>query len=395
MEPRAQDDHAGHDPGSHVAPGDADTLDPDDHAGHDHGEEEAEGLRLTPEQRARFGIVVATAGPGSLQEEVRLPGEVVFNQDRVVHMVPRVAGIAREVYKSVGDLVEAGEVAAVIESRELADAKAGYLAARARFALAERHFEREKALREKQVSSERDYLEAEQSLAEARIEVRSAGQKLHALGLAAREVEALEDEPDAAITRYEIRSPIAGVVTEKHIALGESLAADADIFTVADMSSVWVNLAVYTKNLEAVRPRQMVSLRAEHSGAEATGEIAMVTPFVDAATRSATARVVLDNANGRWVPGTFVSGVLGTSPERLPVVAPREAVQTIDGRDVVFVEREGRFVMTPVTLGRADRAQIEVSAGLAAGTRYVSRGAFQLKAAVVTSTLDPHAGHGH
>jgi cobalt-zinc-cadmium efflux system membrane fusion protein len=338
---------------------------------------------------------VQSAGPGSLRNEVSLPGEIVFNEDRVVHMVPRVAGIARKVLKSVGDSVAAGEILAVIESRELADAKSQYLAAKARGVLAEKTFTREKALRAKQVSSEQDYLEAEQALAEAHIELRSAEQKLHALGLAESAVEALDAEHDEAITRYEIRSPIAGVVTAKHISLGESLEADADIFTVVDTSSVWVNLTVYTKNLDAVRPHQEVTLRVDHSGVQARGEVTMVTAFVDEATRSATARVVLDNSDGRWMPGTFVTGFIAIDAKNLPVVVPRDAVQNIEGKAVVFVEHEGAFEMTPVVLGRSDRERIEVTAGLDAGTRYVSEGAYQLKATVITSNLDSHAGHGH
>ncbi len=137
------DDPTGHD---HVA-----NVEEDGHAGHDHSadaqedehtgdEHEEEGMHLTSEQRERFGIVVRVAGPGRLRREVSLPGEIVFNEDRVVHVVPRVAGIVREVTKTVGDRVRAGEVLAVIDSRELADAKAGFLAAQARTALAEKTF---------------------------------------------------------------------------------------------------------------------------------------------------------------------------------------------------------------------------------------------------------------
>ncbi|MFC1452554.1 efflux RND transporter periplasmic adaptor subunit [Verrucomicrobiota bacterium] len=319
----------------------------------------------------------------------------MFNEDRVVHMVPRVAGIAREVHKSIGDHVEEGEILAVIDSRELADAKSEYLAASARGALAERSFAREKALRDKQVSSEQDYLEAEQALAEARIELRSAEQKLHALGLSEKAVGSLDAEHHEEITRYEIIAPIDGVVTEKHMALGESLEADADIFTVVDLSSVWVNLAVHTKDLGAVQEGQDVMLRIDHSGAQARGEVAMVTPFAEEATRSATARVILDNTDGRWLPGTFVTGFIGVSNEDLPVVVPRNAVQNIEGQDVVFVEHDGEFEMTPVTQGRRDRTSVEIVSGLEPDTRYVAAGAFQLKATVITSNLDPHAGHGH
>ncbi len=369
----------------------------DDHEGHDHAAhaDEEEGLRLSAEQRKRFGINIQVAGPGSLRNEISLPGEIVFNQDRVVHIVPRVAGISREVLKSVGDSVEAGEILAVIESRELADAKSEYLAAKAREALAQKTFAREKILHEKEVSSEQDYLEAEHTLAEARIEFGSTRQKLHALGLPERALTGFDPEHIETITRYEIRSPITGVVTEKHISLGESLDADTEVFTVVDLSSVWVNLTVYTKHLGLVRAHQEVTLRVEHSGARARGEISMVTPFAEESTRSATARVIMDNSDGEWMPGTFATGFISSSEANLAVVVPRNAVQNIEGRNVVFVEHEGSFEMNSVILGRMDRTHVEVVAGLEPGTEYVAEGAFQLKATVITSSLDSHAGHGH
>ncbi len=391
------DDPTGHDHGANV--------EEDAHAGHDHSADAQEGehtedepeedaIHLTSEQRARFGIVVRVAGPGRLRREVSLPGEIVFNEDRVAHVVPRVGGIVREVTKTVGDHVSAGEVLAVIDSRELADAKAGFLAAQARTALAEKTFAREKTLYEKQVSSEQDFLEAEQRLAETRIVLRSAQQKLYALGLSEAAVEILDDEPDA-ITRYEIHVPFDGVVTQKHITLGESLEATDHIFTIADTSHVWANLTVYTKNLAAVRKGQEVALRVDHSGARGRSEVSMVTPFVEESTRSATARLVLDNNDGRWMPGTFVTGLVSLSEDDLPLVVPKGAVQAVGGKTVIFVEHEGGFEVTPVTTGRSDRENIEILSGLKAGTPYVAKGAFKLKATVITSHLGSHAGLGH
>lgn len=384
---KAQQDHADHDGHDEHKEKIA-----DEHAGH---ADEGGGLRLTAEQRNRFRIELRAAGAGSLKNEISLPGEIVFNEDRVVHMVPCVSGIVRNVTKSVGDRVKAGEVVASIDSRELADAKAEYLAADAREALAEKTFVREKKLRDKEVSSEQDFLEAEQSLAEARITLRSAEQKLHALGLSEKDVAALGEEHDEAITRYEIRSPIDGVVTKKHLSLGESLAADADIFTVADTASVWVNLTVYTKDVGSVKNGQELTLKVDHDGTQVKGRVHMVTPFVDEATRSATARVIVDNSDGRLIPGTFVTGFVNISEENIKIVVPKEAVQVIEGRSVVFVEDHGSFEMLPVTTGRTDRNSVEILTGLDEGTRYVAKGSFNLKATVITSALGSHAGHGH
>jgi len=384
--PGSEEDHTDHAHGAVTHESGAGRADPDD---------EHEELHLTAEQQRLLGVAVRVAGPGSLRNELRLPGEIAFNEDRVAHLVPRVAGVVAQVMKTIGDAVQAGEVLAVIDSRELADAKAEYLAARARRSLADATYAREESLWDKQISSERDRLEAQQTLAEADISMRAAERKLCALGLPRAAVRGLGCEHDEAITRYEIRSPLAGIVTEKHIVLGESLDADTHIFTVADLDSVWANLTVYAKDLAAVREGQDVSLLVDHSGARGRGRVAMVTPFADVSTRSATARIVLDNRGSRWVPGTFVTGLVIALESNLPVVIPRNAVQTIEGRHVAFVAHDDGFEMVPVTPGRTDREHIEIRTGLEPGTPYVAEGAFELKAMVVTRGLGSHAGHGH
>jgi len=122
------EDHSGHDHEEEKAN--------EDHSGHARHDEKSEGLHLTAEQIKQYGIVIETAQPGTLKKQVVLPGEIVFNEDRVVHLSPRVSGIVSKVKKSQGDKVKAGEILAVIDSRELASAKAEYLAAKATLDLA-------------------------------------------------------------------------------------------------------------------------------------------------------------------------------------------------------------------------------------------------------------------
>ena len=120
-----------------------------------------------------------------------LPAEIALNGDRIAHVVPRIPGVVRSVIKTLGDKVRAGEVLAVIHSRELADYKAGYLGAREKITLAETMYEREKSLWEKKITAEQDYLKAKRDVADARIELRSAEQKLHALGFSEEYLETI------------------------------------------------------------------------------------------------------------------------------------------------------------------------------------------------------------
>ncbi len=370
--------------------------DHDDHdeaaeSGDEHGEEKV--VQLTEEERKEFGIEIATVEKGKLQVRKNLSGEVVVNADRISHIVPRLPGIVTEVRKSLGDTVYPGEVMAIIESRELADAKAAYLAAKERVNLARLNFTREKNLWEKKISSEQEYLDAKQVLAETDIERRSSEQKLHALGFSDEYVKSLPDHPNANFTLYKITAPISGTVVKKHITLGEKLGDESNTFTVADLRNVWINLTIYQKDLPLIRPGLQVVVRADQHDAETRGTIDYVSPFVDESTRTATARVVVDNLEGSWRPGMFVTGQVVVDELAVDILIYRSAIQVIDGEKAVFVQTGEGFEPRHVETGRSNQTHVEILSGLKPGQRYVKSNAFTLKAQLGKSQFGD--GHGH
>ncbi|HOT51406.1 MAG TPA: efflux RND transporter periplasmic adaptor subunit, partial [Candidatus Hydrogenedentes bacterium] len=260
----------------------------------EHAEEKV--VSLTPEQIEANGIEIAEAGPGEIAVQLTLPGEIKLNADRVAHVIPRVGGVAREVFKNAGDTVTAGEVMAILDSRELAMMKAAYLAARERESLARSIFEREKGLWEKKISAEQDYLAAKQALAEAAINTRSAEQQLHAIGCSEEYIESLPSQAHVAYTHHEITAPFDGVVIEKHITLGESLKDDVSCFTIADLSTVWIDLSVYQKDIPSIVKGQEVKVAggaAEPEGLH--GHIEYIGPVMGEDTRTVIARAVMPN----------------------------------------------------------------------------------------------------
>ncbi|VAX22508.1 Cobalt/zinc/cadmium efflux RND transporter, membrane fusion protein, CzcB family [hydrothermal vent metagenome] len=365
-----------------------------DHDDHDDGDEHGEEIvSLSKAELKEFGIEVATAESGELKRTVVLPGEIVVNADRIAHIVPRVSGVIRKVLKSLGDKVRAGEVMAVLDSRELSDAKAEYLAAHERLALAEMNFAREDRLRKKKVSSEEDYLNAKQALAEIRIELRSTRQKLHALGFSKAYLAELLNDHDTTFTQYKITAPFSGTVIEKHVTLGEVVKDDAEIFIVADLNSVWVNLSVYQKDLPFVRNGEKVLVAIGHGTPDIEGTISYIGPIVGEKTRTALARVVLPNKKGNLRPGLFVTGAIEIDGTTAHVIAPKTALQTFEDRDVIFVKTDEGFEPKPVTIGRTNRAYVEIISGLSAGQKYVSKGAFTLKAELSKGAFG--SGHSH
>lgn len=386
---RAEKDHASHE--GHAG----EDEDQEGHEGHE-GEDEgnAEAVKISSATLKEFDIELQSAGAGALHQYIELPGEIVLNADRLAHVVPRVSGIVQQVDANVGDQVKTGELLAVLESRELADAKAEYLAAVERLKLDRVNFEREEKLYQKKVSSEQDFLDARQALAEARIALRSAEQKLHALGFSNPYLEELPNQADTSFTRYRITAPIDGTVIEKHITLGENIKEDDNVFTIADLSSVWVDIDIYQKDLGKVRKGQRVVIKPGHGLPEATGEIAWVSPLVGEETRTALARVILSNPEGMLRPGLFITARIATRQTKAQVVVPISALQTIDGKPAVFVKTEDGFAARPVRLGARSGESVEVLSGLNPGERFAATNTFVLKSELNSSVLE-HAGHAH
>ena len=339
-------------------------------------------VQLGAEQVKSAGIVVNTVGPRTMQTVIAFPGEVKADETRVAQVVPRLSGVVTDVLKKAGDRVGRGELMAVLSSRELADAKGEYLAASHHVEFARVTLEREEALWRKKITAERDYLEAKRVFDEAELTQQLTGQKLRVLGVPAATLATLAKAPAEGLARYEIRSPLDGTVVERDVTIGEAVAADALIFTVADLSSVWVEVSVYAKDLGAVRQGQEAVVVSTDLGVEVTGRIDFIGRLVGEESRAATARLTLSNANGQWRPGLFVTVRLVREETTVALAVAAEAIQTLRDWQVVFVKYGDWFEARPLELGRSDGKWVEVVSGLKAGEQYAAANSFAVKAEI-------------
>ena len=329
-------------------------------------------VKMSEEQVRNSGVQVAAAGPARIKVALQLQGEVHLNEDRTVHVVPRLAGLVESVSANAGDRVRRGQVLAVLSSHELASQRSELLAAGKRLELARVTLQREKKLWEEKISAQQDYLQASAAVQEAEIAEQSARQKLAALGATATSA--------GNLTRYEIRAPIDGVITEKKISAGQVLKDDADIFVVADLSSVWVEVTVQAKDLNVVKAGQKAIVRATSFPAEAEGKVSYVGALVGEQTRAAKARIVLPNPRGLWRPGLPVNVELTADEVEVPLAVTTDAVQTLREGSVVFGRYGDKFEARPLELGRSDGEMVEVLSGLEPGERYAARNSFVIKA---------------
>ncbi|ADM10851.1 RND divalent metal cation efflux membrane fusion protein CzcB precursor [Parvularcula bermudensis HTCC2503] len=370
----------------------------DDHGDEgEHGDEEGDTVELSAEDASALGIQLATAGRTVIGGETDLPAELSFAADKIATIAPRVGGVVRSLDATEGDLVEAGQVLAVLDSGRLATLMSDYHSARAAERYARATLERESGLRDQGITSESEFAQARQEATMAVARREAAETALHAAGIDHEAIETAQAGADGAAGRYRITAPIAGRVIERRLSLGQSVQAGEDggspAFVVADDSVVWADVQVYAADLGAVRSGQTVILKGESGAAIAEGEVAFVTPQLAEGSRTATARVVLDNPEGLLRPGQFVTASIATGTDGETLTVPKGAVVVFEGQDVVFTRSEHGFAPVPVETGRQVGDRLEIVSGLAAGDRFVTEGAFTLKAELEKDAFGD--GHGH
>jgi cobalt-zinc-cadmium efflux system membrane fusion protein len=202
----------------------------------------------------------------------------------------------------------------------------------------------------------------------------------------------LENRETLAV--YSVSAPLDGVVISKNLSVGESADVERVLFEVADLSSVWADISIFPKYQHLLR-KGMPVLFIAHDGHSTKGIVQYISPIISHETRTFTARCVLEGADEDFTPGAFVRARINTKTADVPVMVEREAIQLLEGVPVLFVPVADGFQALEVELGLADDHHIEIKSGLKPGDRYVAVGAFALKAQMVTSGMDPHAGHGH
>lgn len=200
-------------------------------------------------------------------------------------------------------------------------------------------------------------------------------------------------ESNESLTTYEVQSLIDGTIIDMHMTQGELIGTEAHAFTIADLDKVWAILSVYQKDINKIKMGQNVKVSIGSIDAEETGKISYLSPTVDEKTRTASARVILNNRSGKWRPGMFVTAKVYVSETKSSVVVEKTALQTIDDEPVVFVKEGEGFVPQRVKTGKENDDNVEILSGLKAGQQYVSKGAFTLKAEVLKESFG--GGHGH
>ncbi|WP_454888033.1 efflux RND transporter periplasmic adaptor subunit [Sphingomonas oryzagri] len=325
-------------------------------------------VTLSAQQIADAGIEVTRPTVGGEAGAIELSATIEGDPQGVQVVSASVGGRLVSLTRNLGQAVSRGDPLAIIESREAASLKAEVEAARARAALAGSNLRREQRLFAERVSPEQDLVAARTAATEAGIALRLAQQQLSATG-----------SGGGALNRIAVRSPIGGQVIARSATLGQTVAADAELFRVANLSKVTVTTSLVPNDAGRVKPGARVEVTAP--GRRQEGRVTFVSPVLDETTRLVPVIATLDNAGSTWRVGETVNvSILVPAGSDRTVAVPSAAVQMIEDKSFVFVRTPTGFRALPVTLGRTNGGQVVVTSGLTGSERIASTNSFTLKA---------------
>lgn len=337
---------------------------------------------LTKEAATRAGITLTAVKTGPASEGLRVPGVVEPNAYKVVAVTPLAAGRIASVSVELGQHVEPGQTMAQVFSPELADLQTRYIGARAELGAHERELARTEKLVQVGSASrqELERLHAEHTAQLAAVQ--SAASRLRLLGFSDAGIEQL-DAGKPLDTAVKVPAPIAGVVTERLANVGLNVDPATKLFSVVDLSTVWVVANVFEKDLARVRVGASARVTTPaYPDRAVDGRISYVDPQLNAETRTVKIRIEVPNARGEWRIG-MLAEVLLAGEKTASLVIPRSAVQNVGELSVVYLvnpEHEGQFIERPVRLGTQSGDHVVVVSGVQVGDTVVAEGSFFLRA---------------
>lgn len=353
---------------------------PDEHAG--------EEVVVLDTAAIRLGGIEVSVVDSITTSALLVTGSIMFDADRVSHVGARSDGRIVAVQADLGARVQRGQVLAMLESVEVGQIRAEEREAEALLLIAQENHAREQRLAAQGISSRKQLLEAEALLRRAEAGLHSAEDRLQVLGAS---------HDHGAGGQFSLVAPFAGVVVARDASLGEMATPADTLFTVADLSEVWIELDIFERDLARVGRGQSVAVMvAAYPSRTFPGRIVYVGDVLDPARRTVRARVEIPNLESALKPGMFATASIQVGGGGPPLaVVPQDALQLIEGRRVVFVpgDTAGEFRVVPVEVGETiDGGRVVISSGIAPGSRVVTAGAFALRSELSKAEIGEH-GH--
>lgn len=361
------------------------------------GENDRSIITLAPEALEGQFLQTAEVDRRKIAEGVQATAHISPNKYRLAHVSPRIEGKAVKVMAELGDQVKAGERLAILDSIELGYKKSAFRQARTALLVSKANYEREKRLFEQGVSSEKDYLDAQGEYQKSLAAYQAAVEGLELVGLTHEDIQDIirKKKGHHPLSVFSLTAPQAGTIIERHVTPGELITPNDKPFTIADLTTVWILVDIYEKDLAAVREGADVRLTVDaYPGEVFQGEVVYLGDLVNPQTRTIEARVEIPNPEGRLRPGMFARASIDAQiPDgTLALAVPSDAIQILDEQPMVFVEQQpGIYDKRPVATGAQVPNFVEILSGVKAGERVVTQGSFYLKSILQGEKIGGHA----
>lgn len=349
--------------------------------------DEKGGLKLSEEEAKRAGLRVEALALQAVADTLTVTATVRPNQDRVARIAPRVEGRIIGVSVNLGDRVRPGQALATLDSLVIGEAHSALLQAQAANRVAQADFKRAESLNADEIIAQKDFLRAKADYEKSVTEMRAAQDKLRLLGVSPAAGDA------RAQSTFPVVAPFAGTVIQKKATLGDLATPSEPLFTVADLSRVWVEANLPEAALAKVRTGAVATLTvSSYPGDRFAGRVTYLANVLDKDTRSVAARIEIDNKDGRLKPEMFGTAVIETGGAAYQTLSvPDSAILLLQGQPTVFVAERGGYAARPVELGEKLGGRTVIKSGLAAGDKLVAAGAYALKARLLKSQIsDEH-----
>ena len=352
---------------------------------HAHGEKTpGAALKLTDAEINQAGITIDIVAEEPVRESVVVTATIQANQDRMAHVAPRVPGRIVKVDATLGQRVAGGQALALLDSIDVGEARSAFRQARSEAALARADFDRYDRLYKDKIVPQKEVLRARSQLEKTEATVRAAADKLKMLGTS----------PDGQGSMFTVTAPFAGTLIEKKAVLGELAEPKDSLFTVADLSTLWIEANLFERDLGKVRVGADATVTVSAYPNETfQGKLRYISNAMDKETRTARARIELPNSGDKLKLEMFATAVIQTESEAKALIVPDAAVVLINNQPTVYVEHSDGFEPMVVELGDKLRGRVVVKSGIKAGDTVVTSGAYALKARQLKGQLG--SGHAH
>jgi cobalt-zinc-cadmium efflux system membrane fusion protein len=356
-----------------------------EHAGEKKEGGHSEELVLTTEEAGRAGVKIEEIKPQAIGDVVVVTATIQPDADRLAHVAPRIEGRITSAPAKLGDRVRVGQTLASLDSVDVGEAHAAWVQAQSELRIAEADFKRAEALNAEEIIARKDFLRAQSDRDKAAATLRAAADKLRLLGG--------NGTAGGSVSGFAVTAPFAGTVIEKKATLGELGRPGESLFTIADLSRVWIQADLPEAALAKVRigANAKVSVSA-YPGETFSGRVDHLGAMLSKETRTVAARIVVPNTDGRLKPEMFATATIEIAGDKRELLSlPDAAIVLMQGQPTVFVYEQGAYEMRPIEPGERSGGRTVVKGGLKSGQQVVTAGAYALKARKLKSQL----GHGH